>query len=177
MLQKIKPNIWKFSFKKFGSYVYLIKLKRKNILIDTGSSDNIPELEENIKEAELFTNNIDIVILTHNHWDHTGGVILFPDAQFYASKKDFGENLIDISELNIPEFKIIETPGHSKGSFCILYDDVLFSGDTIFHRGTIGRTDLPGSSKKEMEKSLKKLSKIKYKILCPGHGKGTLSFY
>jgi len=68
--------------------------------------------------------------------------------------------------------KIIETPGHSKGSICIIHDGVLFSGDTLFHRGTIGRTDLPGSSEKEMQKSLAKLRKIKYEILAPGHGSG-----
>ncbi|MFH1365101.1 MAG: MBL fold metallo-hydrolase [archaeon] len=170
MIFLIKPNIWQLRFKEFGSYVYLIKLKEKNILIDTSSPDNLPELESDLKGIGLSLNEINIVILTHNHWDHLGGIILFPDAQFFASQKDFGENMIDIHELDIPEFKIIETPGHSKGSFCILYDDVLFSGDTIFHRGTIGRTDLPGSSKKEMEQSLKKLKEINYKILCPGHG-------
>ena len=170
MITKIKQNVWKLSFTSFGSYVYLVKLKDKNILIDTGAPENIPELEQDLKELDLATEDIDIVILTHNHWDHTGGMILFLDAKFYASKKDFGENLKDIHELKIPEFKIIDTPGHSKGGICILYKDVLFSGDTLFHRGTIGRTDLPGSNESEMKKSLKKLSKIKYKILCPGHG-------
>jgi len=170
MIHPITSNIWQFKFKKFGSYVYLIKLKEKNILIDTSSPDNLPELESDLKELGLSLDEINIVILTHNHWDHLGGIILFPNAQFFASQKDFGENMIDIHELNIPDLKIIETPGHSKGSFCILYDDVLFSGDTIFHRGIIGRTDLPGSSEKEMEQSLKKLKKINYKILCPGHG-------
>jgi len=48
-------------------------------------------------------------------------------------------------------------------------EKILFSGDTIFHRGTIGRTDLPTSLPKEMDKSLKKLAKYKYDILCPGH--------
>jgi len=170
MITQIKSNIWQFKFKKFGSYVYLIKLKEKNILIDTSSPDNLPELESDLKELGLSLDEINIVILTHNHWDHLGGIILFPNAQFFASQKDFGENMIDIHELNIPDLKIIETPGHSKGSFCILYDDVLFSGDTIFHRGTIGRTDLSGSSEKEMKESLKKLKEINYKILCPGHG-------
>lgn len=170
MITKIKQNVWRFSFQKFGSLVYLIKLKNKNILIDTSSPDNISELESNLKELNLSPKNIDIVIFTHNHWDHTGGIILFPKSEFYASTKDFGENLKDIHKLKIPEFRIIDTPGHSKGGICILYKDILFSGDTLFHRGTIGRTDLPGSSDIEMQKSLKKLRKIKYKILCPGHG-------
>lgn len=171
MLQKIKPNIWRLSFAKFGSYVYLIKLKDKNILIDTGSFENINELEDDLKKLNLSPRDIDTIILTHNHWDHVGGLLLFlRSAKIYASKKDFGENLTDIKKLKIPGLKIIETPGHSKGGICILYDGVLFSGDTLFHRGILGRTDLPGSDEKEMQNSLKKLSKINYKILAPGHG-------
>jgi len=175
MITQVKENVWKFKFKKFGSYVYLLELNKdkpnkKNILIDTSSPENIRELKEDLKKLNLTPQDINLVILTHNHWDHTGGLTLFLNSKIYGSKKDFKENLRDINKLKIKEFKIIQTPGHSKGGICILYQDILFSGDTLFHRGNIGRTDLPGSSKKEMEKSLKKLSKIKYKILCPGHG-------
>lgn len=170
MISKIKENIWQFQFKKFGSYVYLIKLKEKNILIDTSSPENAQALLQDLNELEIQPQNISAVILTHNHWDHLGGLVLFSKAKVYGSKKDFGENLLDPKKTGISELEIIETPGHSKGGICILYKDVLFSGDTIFHRNTLGRTDLPGSSEKEMQESLKKLSKIKYKFLCPGHG-------
>lgn len=170
MIRKITKNVHQISFKAFGSYVYLIKIEDKNILIDTSSPKNSNELISHLHELNLSPNAIDIVILTHNHWDHTGGIDLFQKAKFYASKKDFGENFHDIHTLKIPEFKIINTPGHSKGGICILYKDILFSGDTLFHQGTIGRTDLPGSSETEMQKSLEKISKLKFKILCPGHG-------
>ena len=170
MITQIKSNIWRISFSKFGSYVYLLKLKDKNILIDTGSLENKEELVNNLSKLNLAPKDINIIILTHNHPDHVGGMLPFLKSKFYGNSKDFGENIINIKKLKIPELKFIETPGHSKGGICILYDDVLFAGDTLFHRGTIGRTDLPGSSKKEMEQSLEKLEKINYKILCPGHG-------
>jgi len=171
MIQKIKNNIQSFRFKEFGSIVYLIKLNKKNILIDTSSSINRNELIGNLKELNISPSDINIIILTHHHFDHIENLDLFENAKIYGSKKDFPEKeILDINELKIPGFKIIKTPGHSKGGICILYKDILFSGDTIFHRATIGRTDLPGSSEKEMQKSLKKLSKIKYKTLCPGHG-------
>jgi len=170
MLQKIKPNIWQFSFQSFGSNVYLIKLNKKNILVDTSSSANKNELTKNLKELNLSPSNINVIIFTHKHWDHIKNLDLFPNAKIYGSEKDFSEKeILNINKLKIQEFKIIETPGHSKGSFCILYDDVLFSGDTIFHNGVIGRMDLPGGSKTDMKKSLKKLKKINFKILCPGH--------
>lgn len=171
MIKKLKPNISAFHFTKFGSIVYLIELNKK-IIIDTGADYNREELISFLKELNLQPTDINIVIVTHNHFDHVGNIDLFSSAKVYASKKEFeNENIIDISKLQIPEFKIIKTPGHSKGSFCILYNDVLFSGDTIFHRGGIGRTDLPGSSEQEMKSSLELLSKINYKILAPGHGR------
>jgi len=168
MLQKIKPNIWQLSFKEFGSNVYLIKLNGKNILIDTSSSANKKELKDYLEKLNI--NKIEIIILTHYHWDHVKNLDLFPDVKIYGSKKDFNDEKIkDIKKIDIPEFKIIETPGHSKGSICISYGDVLFSGDTIFHNKIIGRTDLPSSSKTDMKNSLEKLKKINFKILCPGH--------
>lgn len=170
MISRINENVWEFKFNTFGSHVYLIKLKNKNILIDTSSPQNVSCLLKDLKELNLEPKDIDVVILTHNHWDHLGGLIKFSNSKIYGNKKDFGKNLLDSKKINIKEIKIIETPGHSKGGICILYKDILFSGDTIFHRNTTGRTDLPGSSKKEMQESIRKLSKIKFKTLCPGHG-------
>ncbi len=168
MIQKITDNIWQLEFTQFGSNVYLIKLKEKNILIDTSSYINKSELQTYLDKLKVT--KIDTIILTHNHWDHIENVNLFSDTKIYGSKQDFKDkNILSIDELNIPQFKIIKTPGHSKGSFCILYDDILFSGDTVFHNGAIGRLDLPGGSEQDMKNSLEKLQKINFKILCPGH--------
>lgn len=159
MITQITPNIWQMHFKEFSSCVYLIKLNEKNILIDTGTQEIKKELIENLKE--LNSSEIDIIILTHDHWDHVGNIKLFPNAKIYDSK--------NICKLKIPEFKILSTPGHSKTDICILYENVLFSGDVIFHNGFIGRTDFPKSSHEKMIDSLNRLKKINYKILCPGH--------
>ncbi len=196
-IEKIKQNIWQFNFQEFGSCVYLIKIKNKNILIDTGSPMNKQELLNNLKELNFNPKEIDIIILTHNHFDHTGNIDLFPNAKIYGSKEDFKQentrdksklnnkeleilktaeqyekkdfSIIDIDKLPIKEFKIIKTPGHTPGGICILYQDVLFSGDTIFGQGYIGRTDLSGGDYEELQKSIEKLKRIEYKILCPGH--------
>ena len=139
-------------------------------MIDTGSILNRSELLEDLEELKIKSSDIKILVLTHDHPDHTGNIKLFKNAKTYGSKQDFeSEMILDINNLNISEFEIIKTPGHTKGGICILYKDVLFSGDTIFHNGGIGRMDLPGGSEQEMEKSLKKLQEIRYNILCPGH--------
>lgn len=169
MIKQLKPNVIRINFKEFGSCVYLIKLKDKFIMIDTGSPDTVIELKESLAELGIKREDIKLVILTHFHYDHTGGLVLLRKIPVYASKKDFGENVIDIKKLKIPELKIIETPGHSKGGICILYEDILFSGDTLFNDGIHGRTDLAGGSDEEIQKSLNKLCKLDYKILAPGH--------
>ncbi|MFH1787370.1 MAG: MBL fold metallo-hydrolase [archaeon] len=170
MINQIKENIWQIRLSSYGSCMYFIKLNNQKIIIDTGYSINREEIIENLKQLKTKPSEIDILILTHDHPDHVGNIDLFENAKIYASKKDFpSQGILDIILLNIPEFQIIETPGHTKGGICILYEDVLFSGDTIFHNRGIGRMDLPGGSEKEMSKSLQKLKSIDYKILCPGH--------
>jgi glyoxylase-like metal-dependent hydrolase (beta-lactamase superfamily II) len=169
MIKKIKENIWQIDFEPFSSTIYFLKINNKNILIDTGSKEAQQELENSLKELKIKPEQIDIIFLTHAHFDHVGNIELFEKAEIYGSKEDFDcERVIDLSKQPIKEIKIIQTPGHTKGSVCLLYKDILFSGDTLFHNG-IGRTDFPNSSPKDMEKSLKKLETIDYKILCPGH--------
>ena len=77
-------------------------------------------------------------------------------------------------------FSVIHTPGHSQGGICLFLkltdnnEEILFTGDTIF-AGSIGRTDLPGGSYKDI------IASIKSKILplgddvriLPGHGHET----
>ena len=175
-MEKISENVYKINA---GSNVYY--LEKEKVLIDTG----IEEYYETLK-SEIDCDSIKMVIFTHLHYDHIGNFELFKNAKFYASKKEieffeknpFGaildKNLVkwfkvklnDVSTLKI--FKIIETPGHTGGSICLLYKDVLFTGDTLFDCGC-GRVDLPSSEPSLMKESLEKIKKIKYKYFCPGH--------
>ena len=181
MIISIKPNIYQLHFKEFGSCVYILKNKF-TILIDTSSASAKEELLNDLKTLEIPPEKVNVVILTHNHYDHIENLNLFKNAKIYQAEKlneksiikaktgNFSINSSQGSQIKeLPEMKIIETPGHTPESKCFLYQNILFSGDTIFHNGGIGRMDLPGGSEEQMMKSLKKLSKIKYKILCPGH--------
>jgi len=162
MINKIKKDIFQLFFHEFGSCVYVLKLDNKNILIDTSSPENKNELLNDLSKLKLKPEDINFIILTHSHWDHIGNLNLFKNAKIITSK-----NLNELSK----QLKIIATPGHTSDSICLLYQDVLFSGDTLFHNG-IGRTDFPESNPKKMQESLEKLEKIKnkeWKILCPGH--------
>lgn len=88
------------------------------------------------------------------------------------------ENSSIISFGNIHSFKVLETPGHSEGSICLILDDnYLFSGDTLF-KENVGRTDFPYSSSKDLFNSLEKLKSLdKNYIIYPGHGEKTTLDY
>lgn len=161
MINKVKENVFQFTFRVFGSCVYLLILKDKKILIDTSSSANQEELVSDLQELKISPEDIDIILMTHQHWDHNGNLDLFKNAEIYDAQ--------NIDKLNLKEIQVIKTPGHTEDGLSFLYKDILFSGDTIFYDGGRGRTDLPGGDEQEIQESIKKLKEIDYKILCPGH--------
>lgn len=157
-----------------------------------GSSENIIEA---IDKNEL---NIKYILLTHGHFDHVGAVAALVKkykAPVYMSKDDraflespkevrasaFGMQIeaadVDVfvkegDEIPFSEgtIKVIETPGHTLGSVCYLFENYLFAGDTLFN-GSIGRTDFPESDHSLMIESLKKLKKLDDDIyVLSGHG-------
>jgi glyoxylase-like metal-dependent hydrolase (beta-lactamase superfamily II) len=78
--------------------------------------------------------------------------------------------MIRISENE--ELEVIHTPGHTPGCIC-LYEPrskSLFSGDTVFPEGSIGRTDFEGGDPSALTASISKLTALEIKTLYPGHG-------
>lgn len=131
------------------------------------------------------------ILLTHGHFDHVTGVRPLADSTGCAVYL-CGEDLSlpprltggthyythtyqdgDVLTLAGITFSVMQTPGHTKGSVCLLAEDHMFSGDTLF-AGACGRTDLPGGSWAEISASLKRLASLpKDYAVHPGHGCGT----
>ena len=130
------------------------------------------------------------ILLTHGHFDHIMGLKFLNFKYVYVHPndceliKDYKKNLsslinkkieFEVKCKNIMElYEVIHTPGHTMGSCIIKIENYLFTGDTLF-ADSIGRTDFPGSSEKEMIKSLKILKDYlktlpKDTIIAPGHG-------
>ena len=181
---------------------YIVYNDNKNgFIVDPGGdSDDI------IKFVDEEKINLEFILLTHGHADHIGAAKIIKEKYnlpIYASIKEkelLKDSIINLSK-SIPPFKgieliadkwlydeeiidfhgeklsIMETPGHTVGSICILMDSVLLSGDTLF-RMSIGRSDLATGSFDEIINSVKKLYNLKkdYRVL-PGHGaESTLKF-
>lgn len=147
---------------------------------------------------------LEYVLLTHGHFDHIlfvdewrnlGAKVCIHEGdaeflgdpskslylQFFArdTKHEDADIILQDSSviaLGDCEINVISTPGHTQGSVCFVFDDVMISGDTLFE-GSIGRTDLYGSSYDDMLESIEKLSAIEFDYtVYPGHGgKTTLS--
>ena len=134
------------------------------------------------KTVELINKEnyeLEYIILTHGHSDHTDGVPeykrLFPNAKVVACAKerdiiegearrlaygpgvdvkvDLWVNDGDTLMIGETEIKFVHTPGHTPGGMCVKAGDILFSGDTLFDH-SIGRTDFWGGSFEQIKKSI-----------------------
>jgi len=174
----------------YDSNAYLIDARRKT-LVDAGMNS--------IRVLRHIPDGLELIILTHCHYDHTGAV---PDivkatgasvamhekdvdllrsgkasvaAIFNAPRPNFAVDLVlkdnETIDLGNSLLRVIHTPGHTPGSICLYNEETkeLFTGDTVFEGGSFGRTDI-GGNPEELIKSLEMLTKLDVSILYPGHG-------
>ena len=139
-----------------------------------------------------------MILLTHGHFDHCTGVAglleKWPDLPVYIHEADVTDGVggeltfrrldeknqrywhegdtLTVGGLTL---RVMETPGHSRGSVCLLVEGqgVIFSGDTLF-RGNCGRCDFPGGDYRAMLRSLARLGRLEgqYQVY-PGHEEAT----
>lgn len=163
------------------------------ILIDTGD----PSSREQIFSAldpYYRPDQIRHVIFTHLHYDHVANWENFTNATFYAHPLEIEAFQSDpygtVLEPHIAHslkrcemhditrtsafhgfLEVLHTPGHTMGSIIIAYPDkhILFTGDTLFRRGLVGRTDLPTSRPDKLSASLDIIASYKKYDILPGH--------
>ena len=69
---------------------------------------------------------------------------------------------------------VMNTPGHSPGSICLLGEDFVISGDTLFADGSVGRSDFHGGNTVHLWESVKALLRLPTETaVYPGHGYAT----
>ena len=178
----------------FGANTYAIISDGHAIVIDP--SVTVGAITSALSEENAV---LDAVVLTHGHFDHIVSIDTVREAlgvKVYIHENDaemltdgaknafltfFGRDRVynpadellqdnDLIGLGSSELKVIHTPGHSKGSICLLGDGFLVTGDTLF-ADTVGRSDLWGGDQSALVSSLEKLRELDRSLMIyAGHG-------
>jgi hydroxyacylglutathione hydrolase len=171
--------------------------EREGMVIDPGGNADV--ICKAIADSGL---DIKIIVLTHGHSDHIAALyevqektgaevyIHIEDADFLEGRgshsSQFGisyrtphppDRLLregDIIDVGGWHFTVLHTPGHTPGSICLLTEDKVFTGDTLFRRG-IGTTLMPGSSRPQLLNSIRTRLMVlpDDTTIYPGHGRET----
>ncbi|MBN1694148.1 MBL fold metallo-hydrolase [candidate division WOR-3 bacterium] len=169
-------NIKKLEVGFLQTNCYILAGENQSMIIDPGDeADRILEAVSGLQ--------VDLILLTHNHFDHVGAlsaVVKATSAEVAIHPFDridiAGRELKDGE--NIPfdgkEISVIHTPGHTPGSCCFRFGEYLFSGDTLFSGGW-GNTVFPGGDEEAIFGSIREkiMSLPENLIVYPGHGEAT----
>jgi len=167
------------------------------VIIDPGG-----EADRVLEEVETLGLKIGMILNTHGHGDHVGGVagiknatdatygIHAADSEMLKSDNSWIATIMpgfldppepdinvvheQILEVGSIQIKVIETPGHTQGGVCYYTEGLLFTGDTLF-QGSIGRSDLPGGNGRLLIQNIlsRLMSLPADTIVYPGHGPET----
>lgn len=176
---------------------YLVYKNDECLIIDPGGDSEV--IVNNIRDLNLTPT---LIAATHGHYDHILAVNelkLTFKIPFLMTKEDEAmlkwfrksaqhfsgfdpgpppkiDTYLEKNSLSSFELEMIKTPGHTPGGVCLYSqkNKILFSGDTIFARGAIGRYDFPYAEKETLLKSIAKLSKLPNDVIVyPGHEEET----
>ncbi len=156
------------------SHTYLICRFGRCLLIDP--SHDYEAILDKIGDQML-----DGVLITHAHSDHVhllssfavpiyvhqaDAALLFDDKNngYHDIKRSYKRKELEIVlltdedtvYLSDQKIQVIHTPGHTKGSVSYLYQQYLFTGDTLF-KNDVGRHDLYSGNLFELKRSILKL--------------------
>ena len=181
-------------------YVIVDTDTKEAMVVDPGG-----EPERIIETLDLLEGSLKYIFITHCHADHIGAIKPLKDAKggkILVSRADAEGlynkeiNLAEYINMEVPEleadsrlddndlihignleFKVIATPGHTKGGLSLYCEKEGFviTGDTLFS-GSWGRTDLPTGNFEELMASIsnKLMTLPEETIVYPGHGKTTM---
>lgn len=192
--------MWNLSNKMFFKQIQLGSMQNFSYIIGDEKSKDAAivdagwEIDKLIGIANKEKFKIKKIILTHSHYDHvqkadelaskTNSTVYFHENDYNEIKRVIKNPNIKIIKLkNNDEIKIgnlkikvIHTPGHTPGAICLLIENKLITGDTLFVNA-VGRTDLAGGDTTKLFESLQKLKKLDDDVeIYPGHDYGEIPF-
>ena len=148
---------------EFTCNAYLVTGDRTT-LVDAGTMPGVVDV------LSEHTDDLDRVVLTHQHHDHVGeldAVLDAFDAELYAygdhPRRDRALGDGDEIEIGDETADVVYTPGHAGDHVSLVAETALFSGDVVvyndgaFDDGSFGRTDMAGQSRERLVESLREL--------------------
>ena len=174
-------NVEVFNLGPMDNCTYIVTQGKSALVID-------PAWEPDVLIKHLEENQLHLcgVLFTHGHFDHvkfSPKLLERFGVQAYLHESDVllaglpPENLHTFNgdqQLTLGPFhvSVLATPGHTAGCVCILIENVLFTGDTLFP-GACGRVDLPSSNPREMLASLRRIAALpEDTVIYAGHSYG-----
>ncbi|WP_226007643.1 MBL fold metallo-hydrolase [Natrinema salinisoli] len=136
----------------------------RTTLVDAGAMDGV------VDEIRDHTDELDAVVMTHQHGDHVAQLeavcdAFDPDVYAYADHPRRTDELDDGDTVEIGDeaFDVVYTPGHADDHVSLVSETTLFSGDVVVHDdgafdyGSFGRTDMAGQSRERLIESIRDL--------------------
>jgi len=169
----------------------------KKILFDAGSYGDRLVLLDALEKRGIKRDEIDIVFLSHLHYDHCINAEIFKNSRIIVSEaelryfesgkyRELGDEVIP--EAVIEKFRdrvetvgggeeiadgieVVELPGHTPGSAGVLIEDVLFAGDAVKNLHDFRNRSPPYPTFADEERAVSNYELVRRiaRIVVPGH--------
>ena len=157
------------------AYLAADRVGGKALLVD-------PAYNQNKVLSLVAKHSLDVIYVanTHGHYDHSqlsAKIAKATGSRVVAHKSstasgELGVDDGDELELGTLRIKILHTPGHTEDGICLLVDNKLMTGDTLFV-GKVGGTDYGSQAREEYDSLFGKLLKLPDEVeVWPGHDYG-----
>jgi len=157
----------------------LIRADGRNIVVDTSTEYMWPAIKTSFRQIGIFPNEVDTVILTHTHSDHTGNLKRYPKAKVLVHKGGKSEIkdavVIDEEEYEVcPGVRMVHTPGHCTEETSVFVDadrHYVCAGDAVPLEGNL-REDKAPTLNTDRRLALESIDRIRRyaDVVIPGHG-------
>jgi glyoxylase-like metal-dependent hydrolase (beta-lactamase superfamily II) len=172
-----------YLIKNFSSSITLIQ-GEKNILVDTGVIGQEKELLKALKKRGVRPEQIDIIINTHEHFDHTSNNYLFPNARRIISHYEWLpdatcldwkiDGVVDYEREIMHGVRTIWTQGHAFDHISVVVETgkktIVIAGDAIREKYLQGEP-VPSHyhMREKYVENVKRILAMADEII-PGHG-------
>ncbi|MBP7846531.1 MAG: fold metallo-hydrolase [Pseudomonadota bacterium] len=157
------------------TYIVADNFGSEAIIIDPVDS----KVEQYMKLLKELNLKLKYVFDTHVHADHITAAGKLRELTDCITLLGAGTNAKCVSkvvkdgekiQVGTLEFTVLETPGHTQDSYCLYTPTMVFTGDTLFVRGT-GRTDFQAGNPVDQYNSIvnKLFSLPEETLVYPGH--------